>query len=64
MIVLLVGGPAVLALASLVGAVVFFNKAREPERTDGWIFMVLAVFLLLLTMGIGACYAVTCSGNW
>jgi hypothetical protein len=54
--------PGLIALASFGGSVWLFTH-RDANGTRGWLATLGALLLLFVSLGIGACYAVTCSGS-
>lgn len=57
----LIVGPGLIALAAFAGSIWLFSRSSSAGDSS-WVYLVGATFLLLTTLGIGACYAVTCFG--
>jgi hypothetical protein len=52
---LLVAGPLVVALGSLIAAIYFFQRKAPSGQRELWQMVVGAAFLVV-SLGIGACY--------
>ena len=59
----LVFGPGLIAFAAFGGSIWLFTHRDEQTGERSLLHTLGALFLLCVTLGIGACYAVTCGGS-
>ena len=59
----LVLGPGLVALVAFGGSIWLFTHRDEETGERSPLYTLGAVALLCVTLGIGACYAVTCGGS-
>jgi hypothetical protein len=58
-------GPAIIAVAAAIGAVVLFGRLDQARTVAGRVMLWIAVSLLsLTTFGIGTCYAMVFTGGF
>jgi hypothetical protein len=62
MVGLLMAGPALIAVAALVGALLLFKFTPQGDK-HRTLKLVMAGVLLTLCLGIGACYGILLGGN-
>jgi hypothetical protein len=51
-------GPAVLGVAALAGSIALFGASASRSDSQRTLFVVAGAVLLLVSLGVGACYGI------
>jgi len=62
-VICLLFGPGLVALGAFGGSIWLFTRFDEELGRRSHLHTLGAILLLCVTLGIGACYAVTCGGS-